>query len=294
MERVSLIVNLGCAIGEGPVYDASADRLCWIDILGGKIHAYRLADGSVASIAVNQSVGSVALRESGGFVAALQNGFCFIDEPDGALREIAAPERDKPNNRMNDGKCDSKGRFWAGTMSRDLDSGYGAYRPEGALYCLDADLTVTRKAKGVILSNGIDWSPDDKTLYYIDTPTRTVAAYAFDAETGAIGSPRIAASVPESMGMPDGMCVDAEGMLWVALWGGHAVSRWNPATGELLETIEIPALNVSSCAFGCKDYGELFVTTARVGTDVSQYPGAGGLFSVRPGVSGRPCNLFKG
>jgi sugar lactone lactonase YvrE len=131
-------------------------------------------------------------------------------------------------------------------------------------------------------------------MYHIDTPTLAVAAYDYDADTGDISNRRVAVAIPGTMGMPDGMCVDDEGMLWVALWGGREVTRWDPSTGALLERIGIPALNVSSCAFGGRDRDELYVTTARVGTDTAQYPLAGGLFVLKPGVRGRAGNLFAG
>ena len=208
---------------------------------------------------------------------------------------IHDPEADKPENRFNDGKCDCSGRFWAGTMSKKLDSGYGDSGPAGSVYCLEPDLRISRKIENVTISNGLGWSPDNGTLYYIDSPTKTVAAYDFDRRNGGISRKRVVVELPDGfVGMPDGMCVDAEGMLWIALWGGAGVTRWDPATGGLLQKLAVPALNVTSCVFGGTKLDELFITTARLGTDTQAYPLAGGLFRVKPGVTGLPPFAFAG
>jgi len=131
-------------------------------------------------------------------------------------------------------------------------------------------------------------------MYYIDTPTMTVAAYDYDARTGLIGEKRSVVVVPKELGFPDGMCVDQEGMIWVSLWGGRAVTRWDPNDGRLLEKIEIPSLNVSSCAFGGRNLEDLYITTARIGTNIDDYPLSGGLFKIKPGVAGLASNKFKG
>lgn len=292
--KPEIIVNLNCIIGEGPVYDIGKNILYWIDLIGNKIHAYNLTDQCVTSMSLDQNVGSIAVRKQGGLVAALQNGFYFVDVLHETIIKIGDPESDKPKNRFNDGKCDIQGRFWAGTMCKDLDTGYGDYRPEGALYCLSPDLSYQCKLEGVILSNGLGWSPDNKTMYFIDSPRLTVTGYDYDSISGEIDNPRQVVKIPELMGIPDGMCVDEEGMLWVALWGGHAITRWNPSNGQLIDEIDLPALNVSSCSFGGKDLDELYITTARIGTNTIKYPDAGGIFRIKPGVKGLPAYEFKG
>ncbi len=294
MTGIELVVNAGCVIGEGPIYDADSRVLYWIDLIGNKIFSYDLLNARLTSLDLDQNIGCIALRQNGGMVAAMQNGFYFIDFKTGKLEQIANPEAEKTNNRFNDGKCDCMGRLWAGTMSKDLDTGYGYYKPEGSLYCLYPDLHVERKIKEVTLSNGIGWSPDNQTAYYIDTPTMTVAAFDFDSESGEIKNKRTAIKIPGNMGIPDGMCVDLEGMIWVALWGGFAVTRWDPKTGGLLEKIKVPAPNVSSCTFGGENFDELFITTASIGTDLSKYPDAGGLFRVHPEVAGIETYVYKG
>ena len=294
MTGIELVVNAGCVIGEGPIYDADSRVLYWIDLIGNKIFSYDLLNARLTSLDLDQNIGCIALRQNGGMVAAMQNGFYFIDFRTGKLEQIVNPESEKTNNRFNDGKCDCMGRLWAGTMSKDLDTGYGDYKPEGSLYCLYPDLHVERKIKEVTLSNGIGWSPDNQTVYYIDTPTMMVAAFDFDSESGEIKNKRAAIKIPGNMGIPDGMCVDLEGMIWVALWGGFAVTRWDPKTGSLLEKIKVPAPNVSSCTFGGENFDELFITTASIGTDLLKYPDAGGLFRVHPEVAGIETYVYKG
>lgn len=294
MKKPRLLVNLNNLIGEGPCYDEKRRMLYWIDLLGNKIFSFSFWDSCVLKMELDQNVGCVAVREKGGLVAALQHGYYFVDMICEKTDKIGDPEHNKPKNRFNDGKCDCMGRFWAGTMSKDLDTGYGEYKPEGSLYCLYPDLNIEKKLDNVILSNGIGWSPDNSTMYFIDTPTSEITAFDYNRATGTIANKRTAVKIPAVMGMPDGMCVDSEGKLWVALWGGSAVTRWDPDTGILIETIQIPALNVSSCAFGGANMDELFITTASIGTNLSKYPGAGGLFTLKPGVTGIASAMFKG
>ena len=159
----------------------------------------------------------------------------------GELQAIEDPEQDKDTNRFNDGKCDAKGRFWAGTMSMNNES------KAGSLYCLEQGQPVRTMVQGVSTSNGLGWSPDRQTMYYIDTPTRSIDRFDFDLTAGTIQNRTSIIHIPEEFGFPDGMTVDGEGMLWVAHWGGGRVTRWNPHTSELLQQIEVPADQVTSC-----------------------------------------------
>jgi sugar lactone lactonase YvrE len=294
-DQLDLVVNLGCTIGEGPVWDAAARTVYWVDLLENAIHAREAGTGKVSSLDVGQNTGCVAPRSKGGLVAALQHGFFLIDMKSGSIEPISDPEADRPENRFNDGKCDCRGRFWAGTMSKKLDTGAGESGPVGNVYCLGADLRVTRKMADITLSNGMGWSPDNRTFYYIDSPTNTVAAWDFDLETGSISGRRVVVRMNQgSVGMPDGMCVDSEGMLWVALWGGAGIGRWDPSTGKLVRRLEVPALNVTSCTFGGPRLDELYITTAKLGTDLKAWPHAGALFCARVGVTGLPSVPFAG
>jgi sugar lactone lactonase YvrE len=217
---------------------------------------------------------------------AMEHGFAFVDANTGAATPILNPEPDKPGNRFNDGKCDSHGRFWAGTMD-DAEK-----ERSGAFYRLDADLSCTRLFGGVGISNGLAWSPDDKYLYYIDTPTRRVDAFDFDPETGGLSNRRVAFEVPLGMGFPDGMTVDEEGMLWVALWMGWGLGRWDPSSGRLLEKVDVPVARTSCCAFGGRALDKLYITTASIGVagaggeEAAGQPHAGALFVYEPGLKG--------
>lgn len=290
-EKLELIVDAKADLAEGPCWDRERKVLYWVDIVGKKVHMYDPNQLQSRTIEVGQYVGAVVPRKSGGLMLAMHHGFYSLDLETEALVPIADPEREKENNRFNDGKCDASGRFWAGTMELDGKKG------EGSLYCLDRNLDVRTVLQNVSISNGLGWSPDHKTMYYIDTPTRQVAAFDYDLDTGTISNKRTVVSIPEGDGDPDGMTVDEEGMIWVAHWGGSRVSRWNPSTGECLEEIPVPASQVTSCAFGGDHLDELYITTARLGlgqNDRLNEPHAGGLFRIKVNVRGLPSHPFAG
>jgi sugar lactone lactonase YvrE len=270
-----------CTLGEGPVWDAGDQALYWVDIPESRVHRIA-ADGSLSSWDTGQPVGAVVLRASGGLVVAVRDGFLALDPVSGKLTTLAEVERDRPENRMNDGACDRAGRFYAGTMADDE-------RPEaGALYRLDPDLSVTRLRTGVGISNGIGWSPDERLMYYIDSHTHRVDVFDYNPATGAIDGRRPFAAVGQDDVVPDGLTVDADGGVWVAVWGGYAVLHHDPG-GQVLEALELPAARVSSCVFGGPDLDRLFITTA-AGPGES----AGALFVCEPGVTGQPSHPFRG
>ncbi|MGB1250122.1 MAG: SMP-30/gluconolactonase/LRE family protein [Candidatus Promineifilaceae bacterium] len=273
-------------LGEGSLWDERSQRLFWVDIDGELLHIFDPATGENQSHAVGQPVGTVVLCESGGVLLAVRDGFARFDLASGQLDPIADPESHLPDNRFNDGKCDPAGRFWAGTISMS-----GAPNV-AALYRLDADLSVHKLLTSVTVSNGIVWSHDHTTMYYIDTPTREIAAFEYDVTTGQLANRRVAVSVAASYGYPDGMTMDADGNLWVAMWEGHAVRCWDPLTGELLHTIHLPVACVTSCAFGGPDLQTLYITTANAATPASAF--AGDLFSIRLSVKGVPAFRFAG
>lgn len=294
IKKPDLIVNIGGIIGEGICWDDKDNMLYWIDLLDNKIFAYNSEKSTIKIININQNTGCIRVREQGGLVAGLQNGIFFVDIESGELTPVTNPESDKPGNRFNDGTCDCMGRFWAGTMSKALDSGAGDLTPMGSLYCMDSDYNITKKIDKVTISNGIGYSPDNATMYYIDSPSREVVAFDFDKSTGEISNKKTVVKVPEEVGMPDGMTVDADGMLWVAMWCGGAVVKYDPESGNMLEKIEIPAKSVTAMVFGGKDMDEMFITTAKLDTDLNRYPDAGGVFRVKMDVKGQLTYKFKG
>jgi sugar lactone lactonase YvrE len=272
-------------LGEGPVWDSDRDELLWVDIDRGLVHR-RAHGGSDLTVDVGQPVGCAVPRAGGGLALALRDGFALLP-PDGRSPELVAPvESGRCDTRMNDGACDSRGRFWAGTMSlRGEDTG------TAALYRLDPDLRLTRILPGVSVSNGIGWSPDDSTLYHVDSPRRRIDVYDFDPDAGTIARRRAVIPIAAELGTPDGLTVDVEGGIWVALWGGGAVVRISPER-VLEERIEFPASHVTSCCFGGARLATLYVTTASKGA--AHEPLAGSLFSCRPGVRGLPATPFAG
>lgn len=279
-----------CLLGEGPVWDATRKAICWVDILNGLIHDFSTEQQFHITIKVDQMVGAVALCTNGHFIAALQNGFAFIDRLNGNISMIADPENHLPNNRFNDGKCDPSGRFWAGTMSLSEEPA------AGSLYMLHQDLNPVKKISDVSISNGMAWTADHKTLYYIDSPSKEIVSYDFDNNSGEISNRKVIIQFNSSDGFPDGMTIDTEGMLWVALWDGWQVSRWNPFTGEKLLSVEMPVARITSCTFGGDDLGDLYITTAKVGLteeQLEQQPLAGSLFVIRnTGFYGLPAFEF--
>ncbi len=290
-DKVELVLDTQSALGEGAIWNYKTGELIWVNISDQILNVYNPFLDFNKEMLTGQMIGTVVPAESGKLIVALENGFYQLDPATGSKLFIANPEEDKPGNRFNDGKCDPAGRLWAGTMHMEG-------KPDsGALYRLDPDTTVRKMIGDVSISNGIVWSLDQRKMYYIDTPTQKVTAWDYENETGEINNPQIVVEVPREMGSPDGMTIDADGNLWIALWSGAAVGCWNPETGELLRTISVPAKNVTSCAFGDNDLGTLYITTARQGTsdeELDEFPHAGGLFKVRPGVKGVEAFFFKG
>ena len=261
-----------------------------MDILKGRVWRLRPDSGEAWSLDVGQPVGSVALREQGGLVLAVEEGFALLDPDADSIRVIAPIGNGASETRMNDGKCDPLGCFWAGSMA------YSEERGAGSLYRLSPAGDVARVLDSVTISNGIDWSPDGATMYYVDTASQRLDAFDFDRQSGGITARRRIVDIDPADGAPDGLCVDSEGHIWVAFWDGRAVRRYHPE-GRLELAIEIPASRVTSCTFGGHALDELFITTARYGlspTQLRDEPAAGGIFRCRPGVIGQPPRRFLG
>jgi sugar lactone lactonase YvrE len=274
--ETKLIFDAKATLGEGPAWDAKTQTLYWVDILGKRIHAW----GEVLT-QLDEMPGCVVPSKNGRLVFSLSGpegrfSFVDLDPASGQQTVLASLDSELPTNRFNDGKCDSAGRLLAGTMHRE------ARDPSGALYSFDGRET-TRLLHGITISNGLAWSANHQTLYYIDTPTYKVQAFDYELATGRITNPRVAIQIPRTLGAPDGMTSDLQGNLWIAMWGGAQITKWDPNTGKLLEQIPVPALQTSSCVFGGKDMNELYVTSARTGmseADLKKYPLSGGLFKI--------------
>jgi len=288
VQRAEVCLDARALRGEGPLWDARDQRLIWVDIDTSTVHRYDPLTGCDQRQDVGQPVGAVGLRAGGGLVAAVRDGFAFID-PDRVML-VAPVEIEQMGNRMNDGKVDPAGCFWAGTMALDLKPG------AGVLYRLNRDLSVHAMLRGLSISNGLDWSLDGRTMYFVDSATGGLDAFDYDPENGAIGRRRRIVEIQEREGLPDGMVLDAEGFIWVALWGGGCVRRYTPC-GSLAAVLELPVSQVTSCAFGGPQLTDLYVTSARAGLSAEQLarePAAGGLFVHQGQVPGRAPNTFGG
>ncbi|MBL8051443.1 MAG: SMP-30/gluconolactonase/LRE family protein [Anaerolineales bacterium] len=280
--NVELIFDARATLGEGPAWDARTQTLYWVDILEKNIYA------DVELFAeLDDLIGCLAPCENGHLILGTRASFTDF-EPATAQQTVLYTLTESAHNRMNDGKCDPAGRFLAGTMAMNESE------PSGNLYSFNGKQTEVL-IPNVTISNGMAWSPDYKTFYYIDTPTREVKAFDYDLKTGKIANPRVVIQIPASFGWPDGMTSDMQGNLWIAMWGGAQITKWNPNTGVLLEKIPVPALNTSCCAFGGKNMNELFITSARHGMsekEITSHPHSGGLFKVITKVEGMPTFEF--
>jgi sugar lactone lactonase YvrE len=285
-----------CRHGEGPVWDSRAGRLLWVDMLEGDVltltpsgdAAQGRQPGHVQPRRhhLDAVAAVVRPRASGGYLVAVQRGFVLVDD---ALREtLRLPELwHDPALRMNEGGCDPDGRFYCGSMA------YDARRGAGSLYRLDPDLSVHTVLDGVTISNGIVWSLDGSHVYYIDTPTQRIDVFDIDPDTGMLTGRRPFVRIDAADGAPDGMTIDAEGGLWVALWGGGEVRRYSPA-GTLDARITLPASRVTACAFGGPELRDLYITTSRLEVPGGAEPAAGALFWAAPGVAGLAPHPFRG
>jgi len=286
----TLLLDAHAELGEGPVWDGDAGRLYFVDILARRVHCSDGRGGETRMLQVDRMVSAAAPTAVGDLVLAVEDGFARLDPRTGCVRDITTIEHRHAGMRMNDGKCDPAGRFWAGTMALDE-------RPDvGCLYRLDPDGRVHTMLQEVSISNGLDWSADGRVMYFIDSPTRAIDAFDFDAATGAIARRRTVVRIAGDDGFPDGMTLDAEGHLWVALWGGGAVHRYAP-DGTLEAIVSVPTRYVTSCAFGGSDLRTLYITSASVKLSAGERaadPSAGGVFIARPGVAGRLPHRFKG
>ena len=268
---MEIAVRANAKLAEGPRWDAAARRLLWVDIEGCELHV--LENGQDRAIGLDAMVGAAAPTNSGGVLVALADRLALLDPADESVRTLVRLPHG-PALRSNDGACDAAGRFWIGTMA--LDETPGA----GALYRYDASLE--RVLDEVTLSNGIGWTRDATRMYYIDSPVQRVDLFDFELASGRVDNRRPFVSIDESDGIPDGLTVDDEGGVWVALYGGSCVHRYDES-GHLDAVLEVPAKNVTSCCFGDGDGSSLFVTTAAPD---------GNVYVTQPGVSGPPAHVF--
>lgn len=289
--ELEVVWNAGATLGEGPIWHQG--KLFWVDIEKRRLHIYHPKDGQKESFHLPEKIGTVVPRKSGGLVLALQSGFALFDPSNERLTPLPNPPAETMAGRFNDGKCDPQGRLWAGTMASEN----GVAR--GSLYRLDPDFQCQVIQTGVGCSNGLAWSQDQTTFYYIDSFKNRIEAYDFDPDAGAIDNLRIVADTPNGTNVPvyDGMTIDSEGRLWVARWTGGCVQCIHPNSGKVLEQIEVPVRKTTACSFGGDDLGDLYITCASIDETEAQLkdqPHAGALFRCRPGATGVPAFPFAG
>jgi sugar lactone lactonase YvrE len=299
MTAAKSLIDCHCVLGEGIFWDARDGRLWWVDVpMPSRLYRYDPASGELKSWEMDEMITTVVVRENGeGLVIASHGGLNFFDPANPGLKRILDPEPMKPFNRANDGAADPKGRFWLGTMQNNIapdGSGFEVISNSGGLYRIDPDLTCHVIERDITISNTICWSPDAKTMYFTDTVIGTIFAYDFELGTGEISNRRDFARFDR--GHPDGSTVDGEGYLWNARWDGSCVVRFAP-DGSVDRVIEVPAAQVTNCAFGGDDLSTLYITTARHGLSAAQLdatPEAGNIFALKPGVRGLADNRFAG
>uniref|UniRef100_A0A2K6SMX9 Regucalcin n=1 Tax=Saimiri boliviensis boliviensis TaxID=39432 RepID=A0A2K6SMX9_SAIBB len=290
--KIECILPENCRCGESPVWVEASNSLLFVDIPAKKICQWDSLTKQVQRVTVATKlvlpfncyapVSSVALRQSGGYVATIGTKFCALNWEEQSVIVLATVDNDKKNNRFNDGKVDPAGRYFAGTMAEETAPAV-LERHQGALYSLFPDHHVKKYFDQVDISNGLDWSLDHKTFYYIDSLSYSVDAFDYDLQTGQISNRRSVYKLEKEEQIPDGMCIDAEGKLWVACYNGGRVIRLDPVTGKRLQTVKLPVDKTTSCCFGGKDYSEMYVTCARDGMDpegLLRQPEAGGIFKI--------------
>ena len=274
---------------EGPFWDARTDELGWVDIPGGLLHLLDPRTGEQRTADVGEPLGAAVPHARGGWALAVAGGFAWLPALDLPVKPLVPVDDAGGTLRMNDGKCDPAGRFWAGTMAYDYESTPGA----GSLYRLDLDGSVTQVLTGVTISNGLDWTPDGRTMYYVDSLAGGVDVLDVDPATGDVRNRRRLVDVDndtssaQGITVPDGLTLDRQGCLWVAVYGGQAVRRYAP-DGQLLAVVELPGRVPTSCAFGGPGLDELYITCGDAGADGAP------LLVCRPGVTGLPTRPFQG
>lgn len=286
--KPDLIYKADLILGEGARWHAGWQKFLFIDIKGKLICTCNPVNGKIESKKIEEMPGMLAPAEQDQLLVAVQDKLVLMDFETGKMQALAK-FKEAAQNRSNDGACDASGRLWVGTMHVNAEHG------AGNLYCYHQNQLV-KKIRGTSVSNGICWSPDHKTMYYIDSFLYHIKAFDYDLATGSISNERIVVQITAPNTLADGMCIDTEGMLWVAMWGGSCVNRYNPLTGACIGKIEVNAPHVTSCAFGGREMNQMLITTAKDGLSADElklYPHSGSLFTVKLNVAGFPAARYK-
>jgi sugar lactone lactonase YvrE len=291
MTAIACVVPSRDLLGESVIWCPHTRRVWWLDILKPCLQSFDPANGKHQVYPLpGNNCGCVALRQAGGFVLAMDTGLHGFDPDTGRLDFLFHPEPEPPGNRYNDGRCDRHGRFWLGTMDCELRG------PTGGFYRLGADRSVLRLLDGITVPNSTAFSPDDRTLYFADTPRHAIWAFDFDIEAGTIANRRVFADLAARKGLPDGSCVDADGFLWNAEFAGARLTRY-AADGRVDRTVELPVTSPTCCCFGGERLDTLYVVSSTHRHSAAQRaaePFSGGLLAIDAGVRGLPEAAFGG
>ena len=285
---IEVAVQVRCELGEGPVWRHERQELLWVDIAQGLLYSWSPAHGDAQTTRFAGETSAIVPCADGGLVLALGHDLLRLGDEGRATETLASVESGLPGNRFNDCRCDPQGRLWAGTMSTSREPG------AAGLYRLVAGRGIELVLPATTLSNGIGWSPDGQTMYFIDSTTQRIDAFDFDGGQGTVANRRCLAEIAPGDGMPDGMAVDADGGVWVCLFGGGAVRRYGP-DGALDEHVSLPVPHPTCPAFGGPDLSTIYVTTTRhrlTPEQLGRLPDAGLILALRPGVKGLPANEF--
>lgn len=286
--KANLLLDTKAILGEGPVWDWKKQLLYWVAIEASQLYAFNPANGETQRWIFNEMLGAAVPTLSGEMIMGFEKGLALFNFESETLLPLNILENQNSELRYNDGKVAPNGAFFIGSMHKQF------VHETGNLYVVKPDFKTAILIPKTTISNGMAWTSDTKKFYFIDSPTFEVSS--FDFIDSSLSNRKLAFKIPKNYGAPDGMCIDNEDMLWIAHWGGHCVRRWNPKTGEVLETIEVPAPHVTSCCFGGKDLKTLYITTARSGLSSKQleeFPLSGGVFSHTSKVVGTPITYFK-
>ncbi len=285
--KASLLIDAKAGVGDGAMWYPTEKMFYWVDMDAKTLHSYNPASKVTEMFELGKMTGTVAPIDTGGVLLGVSDGVYSFNTHTKTMKLLVAPETGMPNNWLNDGKCDPSGRFWVGSMGP---------KNKASLYRVNAEGQSQNMLDSITISNGIVWSNDKTKMYYIDTPSNEVKQFDYNDKTGSIANKKVVVKFPDGVGSPDGMAIDTKGNLWIAHWGGSCVSCWDPKTGEMIAKVEVPALNVTSCAFGGENLETLYITTTSLFMDESsqkKFPLRGGIFMVNTGAKGLPANYFK-
>jgi len=288
MHSLNHINNSKSILGEGPLYNERENSLYWTDIKDNKLYKYDLSSLILTHFQFEKQIGSFAFTKENRVIATTNNGFEYLDLENRRIIPITDPEKEMPQNRFNDGKCDSYGRYFAGTMDNNEEE------IKGSLYCFDGE-NVEKKEENLFISNGLGWNKNSTKFYLTDSPRRIIYVYDYDLQTGTLSNKKIFALIDEKDGYPDGLCIDEEDCIWSAHWDGWKITRYKP-DGTIDSVYELPVPRVTSCNFGNRDLNTLFITTASVGLtkeELEKAPLSGNTFFMKTKVKGQKPNLFR-